>query len=75
MEPKDKAKEIYDKYYAELYALTDLRPRVAMQCALIYCDGMIAELSNPYSSNLSIMIYTDEKKQFYKQVKAQIKAL
>lgn len=32
--PQLVAKRIYDEYYAELYPLTELRPRIARQCAL-----------------------------------------
>lgn len=38
MTPEENAKQIYDKVYGELYALTELRPRVAKRISLLIIE-------------------------------------
>ena len=49
----EKADELVNTFYGELYPLTELRPRIARQCALIHVDGVIEvlqEIPDVYST-------------------------
>lgn len=44
----EQAEWLYKKYYAELYALTDLRPRVAKICATVAIDLVMEDARDSY---------------------------
>ncbi len=79
MTANQKANEIYDKYYGELYTLHSLRPRIAKQCAL-YLVELILELpvcflANELEKNNPEFFEIEGTEDFWQEVKNQIELL
>lgn len=83
MTTEEKAKELYDKFYNELFSLTALRPRVAKQCALIAVEEITELLSELRKPEYTTFIQKGEmepcdgyeKIAFYEQVYEEINKL
>jgi hypothetical protein len=69
MEPKEKAKELFDRYYQLVKYPTPSWRNITKQCALITVDEIIIEREVIYAS-IGIPPGT-----FWKEVKAEIEAL
>jgi hypothetical protein len=70
MTPKDKAKELYNKFYntSSHPHHVESRKNNAKQCVLIAVDEIIKEILNPTEFNLPRLMY-------WKEVKQEIEAL
>ena len=83
MTPKEKAKELVDKFYPFTYSAINA-PKInqkqsdAVKCALVEVDEIIDELTNlfdtSYSENLLVR-HTMNRVDFWKKVKQEIKKL
>lgn len=63
---QSKAKELYDRFYSELYSLTSIRPRVAKQCALVAVDEIL-KIVNPI-----LAVFETESDGYWESVKDEI---
>jgi hypothetical protein len=79
MTPKQKAKELVDKYNKDIILYWDLSYNQAKKCALIALDEMIAELAyiRNYDEEIDekMIIKIDERQDFLIEVEKEIEAL
>jgi len=83
MTPKEKAKELVDKYFRDEILYWDLSYNQAKLCALIAVDELINEVYNishqytaVYDEETKSYNYTDSKElKFWKEVIKEIEAL
>lgn len=80
MTPKEKAKELVDKYFIEIqgadrysYNLPSMNLFIAKKCALIAVNEIINSYSN--YTGMYDQVFFDSELEYFKQVKQEIEKL
>lgn len=76
MTPKEKAQELYNKFYSELYPLHSIKPEISKRCALMAADEVLKIDDTIKSLPLTeTRIMMEAYPNFWKQVKVEINKL